>query len=132
MKYVFHILQSFFLLFILNNVTLAHAEEPSDTVLLYFESIRNGDVENIKSFLGGNLLKKRKVLLEENEKYSDFLRDRFGEAKFTVEGSPKNMTDTTRSVLVRISFNDGTSIYTNMVVQETVPGGWKIVDQLQN
>ena len=80
---------------------IANAEEPADTVLLYFEAIRNGDVESVKSFLGGNLYKKRKVLLEQNEKYPDFLRERFGEAEFTVEGAPQDITETTKSIRVK-------------------------------
>ena len=132
MKYISYILLSMFLVLSLSHVEHAQAEQPAETILLYFESVRKGDVDRIKSFLGGNLFNKRKVLLEKNKKYPDFLRNRFGEAKFTVEGLPKNLTDTTKSVLVRISFDDGSSISTNLVVQQTTAGDWKIIDQLRN
>ena len=44
------------------------AAEPQDFVKGYFDALKNGDVQTIKSFLGGELYKRRKALLEKNKK----------------------------------------------------------------
>ena len=49
----------------------ANALEPNDTVLSYFQALKNGDIETIKGLITGEMYNKRKVLLEQNENYSD-------------------------------------------------------------
>jgi len=51
----------------------------------YFDSLLNGDVGTLKTLLGGELLKKRKSLLN-NPEYSSYLATRYMNASFQILG----------------------------------------------
>ena len=54
-----------------------------ETVELYTQALKSGDVEELKSLLGGRLYEKRRALLEENTEYSDWLRRYYADASFS-------------------------------------------------
>ena len=109
----------------------SQAAEPLDVVRLYFEAVKIGDVDSIQSYIGGKILKKRKVLLEENTEYPKFLRDRFGTAEFLIQPSSNEQNEANReTVNVQIIFPDGSTISTQLIVEQQTAGEWKIVEQL--
>ncbi len=133
MKTATILFSSLLIFFMLSPPLTARAAESLDMVRLYFEAVKAGDVEMIQSYLAGKLLKKRKVLLEENTEYPKFLRDRFGEAEFGIQASTNEQTVNNREVVnANILFRDGSSITTNLITEKDKFGNWKIIDQLRN
>lgn len=111
----------------------SQAAEPLDMVRLYFEAVKVGDVDTIQSYLGGKILKKRKILLEENTEYPNFLRDRFGAAEFLIRPSSNEQSEANGELVnVQIIFSDGSSFSTELVVEQDTSGEWKIIEQLNN
>ena len=85
--------------FFLNIFSPLHAEKmPIDdplysditnTVLSYFTALKNGDINTIKSYIALDTYKKNKALLEQNEKYPEFLKKYYQGAEFKVENVEK-------------------------------------------
>src|SRR5210317_1440073 len=76
----------------------ANALEPNDTVLCYLHALKHGDVGKIKYSITGELYKKRKVLLEQNKSYSEFLKKTYRKAEFQIKETMVNNND----VLVKV------------------------------
>ena len=55
-----------------------------ETLNLFFDGLRSGDVAAIESLIGGKLLEETTVLLRNNQAYGDFLRDYYQGATFEV------------------------------------------------
>ena len=101
------------------------ATEPQDFVKGYFDALKNGDVQTIKSSLGGELYKRRKALLEKNKKYPKFLMDFYKGAELKVVGVPGSGI-----VHIQIRFPDGSLKQHKLVLQKDSYGKWKIIDEL--
>ena len=103
---------------------ITYATEPQELVEAYFEAMKNGDVKTMKSYMGGKLYQKRKVLLEENKEYPKFLIDFYKGAELeTVEVKDE-------IVHIKIQFPDGGKREHNLVLQKNSYGKWKIVNEL--
>ena len=80
----------------------ANALEPNDTVLCYLHALKNGDIGTIKDSITGELYKKRKVLLEQNESYSEFLKKTYRKTKFLIKETTVNNNDALVEVEVKL------------------------------
>ena len=101
-----------------------YATEPQELVEAYFEAMKNGDVQTMKSYMGGRLYQRRKVLIEKNKKYPEFLIDFYKGAELEevkVQGE---------IVHIKIQFPDRSKKQHNLVLQRDSYGEWKIVDEL--
>lgn len=100
------------------------AQEPQDVVAAYFHAKMNGDVVTMKSYMGGKLYEKRKVLLEQNVNYPDFLREYYAGGDIQVGEAHDGV------VKVMVQLPDG-SIHAHQLVVERAPdGNWRITNEI--
>lgn len=103
------------------------------TVELYTQALKSGDVEELKSLLGGRLYEKRRVLLEENAEYSDWLKQYYAGASFSF---PTGVTSSDqypgKHVNVDIHLGNGETVATHLLLQSSAGSDkWKIVGQFR-
>jgi hypothetical protein len=110
---------------VLFSFSVAHAaQDPRDVVAAYFQAMKNGDIVAMKSYIGGKLYNKRKILLEQNVNYPDFLRKYYADGDIQVGEAQDGV------VKVLVQFPDG-SIHTYQLVVEQAPDGdWRITDEI--
>ena len=105
------------------------------TVERYTQALIAGDVEELKTLLGSSLYTKRRMLLEENTEYPEFLRQYYDNAAFssTLRDDSRENRLTSAMVDVVILMGNGSTITTtlSLSLQESFSGAldWKIVDQ---
>ena len=104
--------------------TTIYAIEPQEVVTAYFEAMKTGDIETMKSHMAGKLYQNRKVLLEKNKKYPEFLIGFYEGAELEVIEIQDGI------VRIQIHFPNGSIKYHNLVLREDSAGIWKIVDEL--
>jgi len=76
-----------------------HAVEAQTVLLRYLDALAQGDTDVVRSLLGGDLLEKRRRLLE-NPTYSGYLIDTYGSARFSIDNIEDRSPD---SVAIDIS-----------------------------
>ena len=111
---------------------VSYAGEPFDTVTGYLEALKSGDTLVLKSHIGGRLYQNRKVLLEDNAQYSEFLRKFYEGSRFrilAVVTDEKNQIN--KFVDVEFQFQGGNKSLISFVVTKDPFGVWKIVDEIE-
>jgi hypothetical protein len=101
----------------------ANALEPDDTVLRYLNALKNGDIGTIKDSIGGELYKKRKVLLEQNKSYPKFLKKTYRDTEFQIKETTVNKNEAL--VKVESKFPDGITRFI-FYLNKNAEGNWKI------
>jgi len=104
-----------------------------ETVELYTQALKAGDVEEIKKLLGGRLYEKKRALLEENTEYSGWLKQYYAGASFSF---PTGVTNSDqypgKLVNVETQLGSGETVTTNLLLQSpTDSDGWEIVGQIR-
>ena len=101
---------------------------PDESVVQFFEASKNGDTARMKQLIAGSFYNQRKVLLEENTTYPDFLRKHYDGARLQIN----SMREDRRGwvVEVRTKFADGTVDSNKFLVQKDASGSWKIIDEV--
>ena len=107
----------------------ANALEPNDTVLSYFQALKNGDIETIKDLITGEMYKKRKVLLEQNENYSEFLIKAYQEAEFQIIDT--TIKDNDAVITVEVNFPDRQNEFVLFLIKDDL-GNWKIFKEISD
>lgn len=108
----------------------AQALRPADAVVQFFEASRNGDTETIKRLIAGSFYDQRKVLLEQNKQYGEFLRTRYQGTEIWT-GNVRMKGDGTVGVVdVRILFPGGDVDTEKFLLKKGDDGAWKIVGQM--
>ena len=101
----------------------ANALGPNDTVLRYLTALKHGDIGTIKDSIEGELYKKRKVLLEQNKSYSEFLKKTYRAAKFIIKETTVDNNDVL--VKVEVKFPRGKTKFI-LHLNKNAQGNWKI------
>ena len=101
---------------------------PDECVAQFFEASKNGDTARMKQLIAGTFYNQRKVLLEENATYPDFLRKYY-------EGARQQITSMREDrggwvVEVRIAFADATVDSNKLLLQKDATGTWKIMQDI--
>jgi len=91
-----------------------------------FKALKDGDVNTIKQYLGGDALEKNRTLLEENANYPKFLRNYYRHADFRIEKVEKK-DDADIVIGVKTFFPDGQTSAFNLQLQK-IKDAWLIVD----
>ena len=102
---------------------------PEDTVRQFYLASQNGNVTEMQQLIAGTFYNRRKVLLEENSEYPDFLRTHYLDTRITVD---KILTDDINAVAVvtaSISYPDGNRESHELILKQDDNGIWKIVDE---
>ncbi len=111
-------------------LTVSYAEEPKDTVSLYIQALRDGDTEEMITYLGGRLYSKRKVLLEQNASYPEFLSNLYqGTVIHISEPINTNFDPLQFEVGVEFQYPNGGSMWVKLSLAQNSLGDWKIVDE---
>jgi uncharacterized membrane protein YvbJ len=105
----------------------AYASTPNDTVLNYFQALKNGDVGTIKELIAGELYEKRKVLLEQNENYSEFLKKNY--QYFEVEITGTTINDNDAQINAEVNSPDGKRPFTLFLKIDDL-GNWIIFNEI--
>jgi hypothetical protein len=106
------------------NSLAADVLKPNAVVLNYFQALKQGDIETIKKYIMGEFYNKKKILLEENNKYPEFLRRHY--KNVTVRIIDTNIEDREATVVVGIRFPNGKENYLEMNLKQTSQNSWKI------
>jgi hypothetical protein len=109
------------------NAIEVKAIEPNDTVLRYFEALQKGDITTIKDSITGEMYKKRKVLLERNENYPEFLRKVYRSAEFEI--TETTVKDRDAQINVDVNFPDEKRSFT-LFLKRDDEGNWKIFKEI--
>jgi len=104
-----------------------------ETVERYTQALGTGDVSELKAVLGGRMYAKRRILLEENTEYPDFLRQHYAGASFSSAVSSRTSSRYSDGTLVDVSMlmSSGKTVTTTLVLQPVDGAGWKIIDELR-
>ena len=105
----------------------ANALEPNDTVISYFQALKAGDVKSIKNLITGELFDKRKVLLEQNENYPEFLKRHYQGAEFQIKAA--SIKDNNAQINVEVNFPDGIRPFVLFLIRDDA-GNWKIFKEI--
>lgn len=63
----------------------AGGDGPEDTVYLYFSALKEGDIAELRNTVTESFYNKRKVLLERNSRYGDFLIKMYKDVQISIE-----------------------------------------------
>ena len=59
----------------------------NETVFPFLEALKNGDVSLIKQYIAGDMYESRRILLEQNKEYPEFLRKYYQGVEFYVDNA---------------------------------------------
>jgi len=104
----------------------AKALGPSDTVLIYFQALKHGDIETIKDSISEEMYKIRKILLEQNQNYSEILKKAYQEAEFHIKET--TIDDDNAQISVEVNCSDRKRNY-NIFLYKDVGENWKIYEE---
>jgi hypothetical protein len=111
-------------LFLSSSLMAASVSEPNVTVLNYFQALKQGDIETIKKYIAGEFYKKKKILLEKNTEYPEFLRKHYNNVGVRTIGT--NLDGSEATVEVELSFPNGEINFIEMYLELTSQDLWKI------
>lgn len=97
------------------------------TVNPFFEALKTGDSERLKSQVGGQLYQDITEAFRQSEDYGAFLRSRYSKATFY----PTVIRQDDSKIVVRVTVDfaeEGTSIF-ELLIEKDATGSWRIIDQ---
>jgi hypothetical protein len=124
--------------------SLLHADETTDnqdlqsvlntSVYPFFKALKEGDVSSIKQLIAGQMYESKRVLLEKNKDYPEFLRNYYQGIEFYVE----NTTRSGNYIIVDflIEFPDGNQNLARLYLEQSKIDGsgshgvgiWRIIE----
>jgi hypothetical protein len=104
--------------------------DPANTVLKYYEASREGDVSEIKQLIAGSFYNRRKVLLETNDNYPDFLRSHYEDSAFLVDEVDISNDDRVAAVSVLITYASEGTEKIKLILKKDESNNWVIVDEV--
>jgi len=112
------------------NIFTVAATEPDQVITAYFKALKVGDIELIKNLISNNLYNKKRVLLEKNPKYGNFLKKIYQDADIHIVNIAKK--DKGTYVNVEINFlNGGQDLVTFLLTKDNAKD-WKISEEITN
>ena len=102
---------------------------PVDTIQQFFTASRNGDIETIKNLITGPFLNKRKVLIERNAGYSDFLIKQFEGIEIEIISTEVGNDGSSAFVTVKRRYPNGSTLDTKFSLKKSEDDTWKIYDE---
>ena len=109
---------------------VSYAEEPMDTATRYITALTEGNTAEMTAYLGGRLYSKRKVLLEQNESYPEFLSNFYLGVEFHIsELKNINIDPPKYEVEVQFQYPDGNYMEIRLILAKNSLDEWKIVDE---
>ena len=110
-----------------SNRSLANEDILETTVNPFFAALKSGDIEALKSHVGGQLYQNINEASGQNEDYGAFLRSRYTNATFY----PTVIRQDENNIIVSVNVDfasEGTSVF-ELLIEKDTAGSWRIVDQ---
>lgn len=112
-----------------NFVFATKGTSPVDTVIQFYNAYKDGDIQTMRQLTAGSFYKRRKVLLEENREYPNFLRQRYQGIQVKIINSVIEKNNISAEVDVELEFPDSTVDTNKLLLKKDAGGIWKIVDE---
>ncbi|MGW8227267.1 MAG: hypothetical protein ACWGOW_00110 [Gammaproteobacteria bacterium] len=109
---------------------VAQDQDVEMAAMAFFDATRTGSVDQIRTLIAGPLLDNTRVLLTENEKYPDYLRERYVGATAEI-ASISTLPDGDVLVDMAITFQNLSRSIIQLRMSQDQGGGWKVVEQSQ-
>jgi hypothetical protein len=93
------------------------------TLMPFFEALKNGDVLGIKKHISGNLYAKSRALLDENQNYPAFLKNYYRDVIFTVIKAEKEIAGEGIVFFVSLQFPSGSVSINELKLSKKDPAG---------
>ena len=97
------------------------------TVQPFIAALKAGDVDVLKSYVGGILYQNITEASGQDEDYGKFLRSRYAKATF----HPTVLQEEENKIIVRVNVDfaeEGTSVF-ELLVEKNSAGSWRVIDQ---
>ena len=118
----------FCILFISINSGYADTLSPRDTMEHFFHALKNGDIGNFQNLIAGGYYIKKRKQIENNAKYSEFLRNYYQNSVFKISGMQWDHASVFFDVEV---ITDGSlSAYNRYRLDKNGNGQWRITEEL--
>jgi len=124
------VIASLFILVVFNTLAFSTENTPAEIVQNYFLACENGDVSAMKPLIADHFYQRRKVLIEENKKYSEFLKSHYSGMQIEIVSTEVESESGNAEVALKQIFPGGSSIDTTLVLKKNTDGVWKIVDEV--
>lgn len=109
------------------NQSLANENLLDATLDTFFTALQTGDIEMLKSCIGGVLYQEITKTTNQSKDYGVFLRQRYDGAIFSL--TVKQQDENKMVARVNVDFQgQGTSVF-ELLVQKDSAGNWRIIDQ---
>lgn len=108
----------------------ADQSSPIGVVKLYIDACKTGDIAVLKSIIAGPFLERRKILLEKNRGYSDFLKEFYKDIGIGIVAVKPGANENSATVVVKqkpLNGNGGSNI--ELIVRREPGGPWLIFDE---
>jgi hypothetical protein len=108
-----------------------HAETsgPGEVVAAYFNALKNGNTETVKTLIIGKLYQKRIKLLQNNQDYSTFLIRFYDGVNVRIVNTVEE--DDEAYVAVEMVYEDGNFKPITLVLKKDGNDNWKISDEIE-
>jgi hypothetical protein len=104
-------------------------DDPRGLMGVYFDALKNGDVETLITLLADPLLSSRRMLLEQNPAYPAYLRDYYKDSGMLVMGVRSTEDIHTQIVIAKISFEGDENPLLLQFLLKYTDEGWKIAEE---
>jgi len=118
------------LLLLLPLHAIAQQQDAEMTAMSFFEAARAGNVGQIRALVAGPLRESVKVLLTENKKYPDFLRDRYEGATAEIL-NVSMLPDGDALVDMDVTFPGNSTSHMRLRMSQHQGSRWRVVEQSQ-
>jgi len=113
-----------------NSLAFSMENAPADTVLNYFQACENGDVNTIRSLIVDRFYQRRRVLLEDNEEYPEFLRSYYSGMRIEIIATEVEGENGNAAVRFEQTFPNGNIIDATLILKKNTDSIWKISDEI--
>jgi hypothetical protein len=125
--FIFVLSVSFFCLF--KNTGLPAEAGPEEIVQKFYWASAEGDLEVMKMCIAGHFYERRKTLIEKNKGYADFLKDHYAGVITEVMSVEVDDAAGQATVVIKNTYQGGSSFNTTLLLSEENGGSWKINDE---
>lgn len=129
-KYMWFVILGTMIFISFPNTAISSDESPAEIVKAFFNASVNGDVIEMKKHISGAFYRRRRVLLEKNTEYADYLKNYYSGMTFSIVSSDVDENLRSAKIVVKQQFNDVNSFNTTLLLEQESDGTWKINDEI--
>ena len=102
---------------------------PVEIVQKFYQASAEGDIQAMKTFADGPFYERRKILIEQNQGYADFLRDHYSGMMTEIVSADIEDAADKAVIVVKMTSREGSSFDTTLFLKKDNNGLWKINDE---